>query len=228
MWKKLVIVESPAKAKTIKKYLGKDFDVTASVWHIEDLPEKKIWVDIENGFEPEYEIMKWKKKLITDLRKMVKNHDEVYLATDQDREWEAISWHLIRVLKLKDDTPRIAFHEITKTAIQKAIKSPRKVDINLVNAQQWRRILDRLVWYTVSPVLWKKIKMGLSAWRVQSVAVKLIVEKENEIKDFKSSQLWDISVDLENKISIKLEKIKNKKIEFKTEKKVLDFLIKIW
>ena len=228
MWKKLVIVESPAKAKTIKKYLGKDFDVTASVWHIEDLPEKKLWVDVENGFEPEYEIMKWKKKLITDLRKMVKNHDEVYLATDQDREGEAISWHLIRVLKLKDDTPRIAFHEITKTAIQKAIKNPRKVDMNLVNAQQWRRILDRLVWYTVSPVLWKKIKMGLSAWRVQSVAVKLIVEKENEIKNFKSSQLWDILADLENKLSIKLEKIKNKKIEFKTEKKVLDFLSKIW
>ena len=229
MWKKLVIVESPAKAKTIKKYLWKDFDVTASVWHIEDLPTKTLWVDIKNNFQPEYEVMKGKKKVISDLKKMVKSHDEVYLATDEDREWEAISWHLIRTLKLPEDTPRITFHEITKSAIQKAIKNPRKVDMNLVNAQQWRRILDRLVWYKVSPVLWQKIKRWLSAWRVQSVAVKLIIEKENEIKNFKAKQTWDLIANLEkDNLKIKLEEKWWKKVNFASEKKVLEYLKSIW
>jgi len=196
MWKNLVIVESPAKAKTIKKYLWKDFDVVASVWHIEDLPEKKLGVDIDNNFQLEYEIMKWKKKLVSELKKKVKNYDKVYLATDEDREWEAISYHLVRVLKLPENTPRITFHEITKSAIQKAIKNPRTIDFNLVNAQQWRRVLDRIVWYKVSPVLWQKIKRWLSAWRVQSVAVKLIVERENEIKNFKTTSKWDITANL--------------------------------
>ena len=228
MWKKLVIVESPAKAKTIKKYLWKDFEVKASVGHIEDLPPSKLWVDIENNFEPEYEIMKWKNKVVSDLKKLVKSHDEVYLATDQDREGEAIAWHLTRVLKLPQNTPRIWFHEITKTAIQNAIKNPWNIDMNLVNAQQARRVLDRLVWYKVSPVLWKKIRMWLSAWRVQSVAVKLIVERENEIKNFKPKQIWDLWAKLENWLAIKLDKIKWKKTEFKTKKKVLEFLEKVW
>ncbi len=228
MWKKLVIVESPAKAKTIKKYLWKDFEVRASVGHIEDLPPSSLWVDIENDFQPEYEIMKWKNKVVSDLKKLVKSHDEVYLATDQDREWEAIAWHLTRVLKLPENTPRIWFHEITKTAIQNAIKKPWNIDMDMVNAQQGRRILDRLVWYKVSPVLWKKIRMWLSAWRVQSVAVKLIVERENEIKNFKPSQIWDLWAKLENALSIKLDKLKWKKVEIKTEKKVLEFLEKVW
>jgi len=224
-------VESPAKAKTIKKYLWKDFDVTASVGHIEDLPEKSLWVDIDNNFQAEYEIMKWKKKVITDLKKMVKNHEKVYLATDEDREGEAIAWHLTRVLGLPADTPRITFHEITKTAIQKAIKNPRTIDMNLVSAQQWRRILDRLVWYKVSPVLWQKIKRWLSAWRVQSVAVKLIVERENEIKNFKPTETWELKADLTKediKLNVKLEELKGKKVDFKSEKKVLEFLKSIW
>ena len=240
MWKKLVIVESPAKAKTIKKYLWKDFDVVASIWHIEDLPENKLGVDIENDFKPEYTIMKWKKKVIQDLKKLVKEHDEVYLATDEDREWEAIAWHLIRTLKLPKDTPRITFHEITKPAIQNAIKNPRTVNMNLVNAQQWRRILDRLVWYKVSPILWTKIKRWLSAWRVQSVAVRLIVEQEEKIKNFKPEEKWEVISQVKsdkqvnndkqvnsekwivNNLKLKLEK------ELKTEEEVLEFLEKIW
>ncbi len=231
MWKNLVIVESPSKAKTIKKYLWKDFDVTASVWHIEDLPEKSLWVDIENNFQAEYEVMKWKKKVISDLKKLVKNHEKVYLATDADREGEAIAWHLTRVLKLPKNTPRIAFHEITKSAIQKAIENPRTIDMNLVSAQQWRRILDRLVWYKVSPVLWQKIKRWLSAWRVQSVAVKLIVEREKEIKDFQPKQTWELIANIkkdDNNLKVKLEEVNWKKTDFKSEKKVLEFLEKIW
>jgi DNA topoisomerase-1 len=226
MGKNLVIVESPAKAKTIKKYLWKDFDVVASIGHIEDLPENKLGVDVENNFQPEYTIMKWKKKVITDLRKLVKNHEKVYLATDEDREWEAIAWHLIRTLKLDEATPRITFHEITKEAIQNAIKNPRTINMNLVNAQQWRRILDRLVWYKVSPILWEKIKRWLSAWRVQSVAVRLIVEKEQEIKDFKPESFFELAsvlkVDDKNTLKVKL------KDSLKTEKEVLEFLEKLW
>jgi DNA topoisomerase-1 len=226
MGKNLVIVESPAKAKTIKKYLWKDFDVVASIGHIEDLPENKLGVDIENNFQPEYTIMKWKKKVITDLKKLVKNHEKVYLATDEDREWEAIAWHLIRTLKLDEATPRITFHEITKEAIQNAIKNPRTINMNLVNAQQWRRILDRLVWYKVSPILWEKIKRWLSAWRVQSVAVRLIVEKEQEIKDFKPESFFELAsvlkVDDKNTLKVKL------KDSLKTEKEVLEFLEKLW
>lgn len=228
MWKKLVIVESPSKAKTIKKYLWKDFDVTASVGHIEDLPASKIWVDIENNFEPEYEIMKWKKKVIADLKKLVKSHDIVYLATDEDREWEAISWHLKRSLKLPDGKFRISFHEITKTAVQNAIKNPRELDMNLVQAQQWRRILDRLVWYKVSPVLRSKIKMWLSAWRVQSVAVKLIVEKETEIKNFQANEFWSLNAVLQKEnLSVDLSKIDNKIVKFKNKKELQTFLKKL-
>jgi len=226
MWKNLVIVESPAKAKTIKKYLWKDFDVVASVGHIEDLPENKLGVDIENNFQPEYTIMKWKKKVVSELKKLVKNHEKVYLATDEDREGEAIAWHLIRTLKLPENTPRITFHEITKDAIQNAIKNPRTIDMNLVNAQQWRRILDRLVGYKVSPILWQKIKRWLSAWRVQSVAVRLIVERENEIKNFKPEIFFELSanlkVDSKNSLKVKL------KDKITTQKEVLDFLKKLW
>ena len=235
MSKNLVIVESPAKAKTIKKYLWKDFDVVASIGHIEDLPENKLWVDIENDFQPEYTIMKWKKKVISDLKNLVKNHDKVYLATDEDREWEAIAWHLIRTLKLPQDTPRITFHEITKSAIQKAIQNPRTINMDLVNAQQWRRILDRLVWYKVSPILWKKIKQWLSAWRVQSVAVRLLVERENEIKNFEPTEKWNIEAEVrkgvesvwrekrsEENLKISLDK------DLKNEKEVLEFLKVIW
>lgn len=228
MSKNLVIVESPAKAKTIKKYLWKDYEIKASVGHIEDLPSSKMWVDVKNNFEPEYEIMKWKKKVITELKKLAKNHENVYLATDEDREWEAISWHLKRNLKLKDTKNRISFHEITKTAIQNAIKNPREINMNLVHAQQWRRILDRLVWYNVSPVLWEKIKMGLSAWRVQSVAVKLLIERENEIKDFKPDEFWEVFWKLEKQdLQVCLYKLNNKVVKFKSKKKVLEFFKKI-
>ncbi len=192
MAKYLVIVESPAKAKTIKKYLWKDYDVVASMGHIEDLPEKSFGVDIKKDFAPTYQILPWKKKLVSELKKLVKKYDKVYLATDEDREGEAIAWHLQRVLNLPEDTPRITFHEITKDAIQKAIKNPRTIDMNLVDSQQGRRILDRLVWYKISPILWTKIKRWLSGWRVQSVATKLIVERERQIQEFKPEEKWEI------------------------------------
>ncbi len=193
MKKNLVIVESPAKAKTIQKFLGKDYDVKSSFGHIRDLSPKKLSVDIENNFEPQYEIPKEKKKLVSELKKAAKEHETVWLATDEDREGEAIAWHLSEALKLKDkNTKRIAFHEITKDAIKKAIESPRGIDYNLVNAQQARRILDRLVGYELSPLLWKKVKPALSAGRVQSVAVRLIVEREEEIENFKPESFFKL------------------------------------
>lgn len=216
MWKKLLIVESPTKAKTIKKFLWKDRDVIASKWHIEDLPEKKFWVDLQT-FEPEYTIISWKKKFISELKKLVKQYDKVYLATDEDREWEAIARHLIRVLDLPENTPRITFHEITKDAITKAIKNPRTINFDLVNAQQWRRVLDRIVGYKISPLLWDKIKRWLSAWRVQSVAVKLLVERENEIKSFRPTISWKIEgkavYDWNDKLNLQLVKFWDEKID---------------
>ena len=183
MPKNLVIVESPAKAKTIEGYLGKDFIVKSSFGHIRDLPKGNKAIDIENGFEPKYEISADKKQVIKDLKKEVKNSKVVWLATDEDREGEAISWHLVEALKLKpENTKRIVFHEITKPAILKAIENPRGVNKNLVDAQQARRILDRLVGFELSPVLWKKVKQGLSAGRVQSVGVRIIIDREREIK----------------------------------------------
>ena len=197
MAKNLVIVESPAKWKTISKFLSKDFTVVASMGHIRDLPIKSIGVDIENGFEPEYGINDDKKKTVNSLMKLAKSHDKIWIATDEDREWEAIGWHLCHILKQDPKkVDRIVFHEITKKAITAAIENPRHVDIPMVDAQQARRVLDRLVWYKVSPVLWKKVRKGLSAWRVQSVAVKLIVEKEREIKNFKPKESWKISITL--------------------------------
>jgi len=193
MAKNLVIVESPAKAKTIEKFLGKDFTVKSSFGHIRDLPGKNISVDIENDFAPDYVIPDDKKKIVAELRKLAKEAETVWLASDEDREGEAISWHLLEALNLKEEkTKRIVFHEITKSAITKAVENPRKINKDLVDAQQARRVLDRLVGYELSPVLWKKIKPSLSAGRVQSVAVRLIVERENEILDFKYTSAYKV------------------------------------
>lgn len=192
MSKNLVIVESPAKAKTIQKYLGKDFEVKSSFGHIRDLPKKGMGIDLKT-FTPDYEVSADKKKLVTELKAAVKKAEMVWLASDEDREGEAIAWHLADELKLKDDnTKRIVFHEITKNAILKAIENPRKIDQNLVNAQQARRVLDRIVGFEMSPVLWKKVKTGLSAGRVQSVAVRLVVEREQEIRNFKPSSSYKV------------------------------------
>ncbi|HEX9652030.1 MAG TPA: type I DNA topoisomerase [Cyclobacteriaceae bacterium] len=187
MAKNLVIVESPAKAKTIEGYLGKEYKVASSYGHVRDLPKDDSAIDIENGFQPKYEISKDKKEVIENLKKLVKDAELIYLASDDDREGEAISWHLKEALNLEDArTRRIVFHEITKNAIQNALENPRGIDLDLVNAQQARRVLDRLVGFELSPILWKKIKTGLSAGRVQSVAVRLVVEREREIESFKS------------------------------------------
>lgn len=194
-----MIVESPAKAKTIEKFLGKDFQVESSYGHIADLPSKEIGVDVNNGFKPKYEVSPDKKALVKKLKDLAKSAEVVWLASDEDREGEAISWHLAEELKLDHQkTKRIVFHEITKTAIQKAIENPRGIDYNLVNAQQARRVLDRLVGYELSPVLWKKVKGGLSAGRVQSVSVRLIVEREREIQAFKPEASYSISAEFTN------------------------------
>lgn len=196
MTKNLVIVESPAKAKTIEGFLGKDFVVKSSFGHVMDLNKTSISVDIDNGFKPNYEISPDKKKIVTELKKLATHAETVWLATDEDREGEAISWHLFNALKLNEDnTKRIVFHEITKNAIDEAVSSPRKIDKNLVSAQLARRVLDRLVGYELSPLLWKKVKPALSAGRVQSVAVRLVVDREKEIKNFKSVFSFRITAD---------------------------------
>lgn len=194
MSKNLVIVESPAKAKTIEGYLGKEFMVKSSFGHVRDLSTKELGIEVKNDFKPDYEVLPDKKKLISELKKLAASAETVWLATDEDREGEAISWHLAEVLGL-DPTKinRIVFHEITKNAISEAIKSPRHIDQNLVNAQQARRVLDRLVGFELSPILWKKVKPSLSAGRVQSVAVRLIVEREEEIRNFKSTFFYKVS-----------------------------------
>ncbi|MEK7625821.1 MAG: type I DNA topoisomerase [Patescibacteria group bacterium] len=189
----LVIVESPAKAKTIEKFLGKDYKVMSSFGHIRDLPKKNLGIDKDNNYEPTYEISPDKKKIITELKKIAKQSDDVWLASDEDREGEAIAWHLCHALGLDPKTTkRIVFHEITKPAIEKAVTNPRNVDIDLVNAQQARRVLDRLVGYELSPVLWRKVATGLSAGRVQSVAVRLIVDKEKEVNDHSSNKSFKV------------------------------------
>jgi len=194
MSKNLVIVESPAKAKTIEGYLGKDYKVTSSYGHVRDLPKGDKAIDKENGFAPTYEVSADKKDVIKELKKLAKESETIYLASDDDREGEAISWHLKEALNLDDArTRRIVFREITKNAIDNAIKNPRGIDIDLVNAQQARRVLDRLVGFELSPILWKKIKTGLSAGRVQSVAVRLVVEREREIQDFKPQSSYKVS-----------------------------------
>ena len=229
----LVIVESPAKAKTIKKYLGKNYDVVASVGHIRDLPKSKLGVDIEHNFEPQYENKRDKSALIKELKAEAAKANTVYLATDPDREGEAISWHLAHVLGLDGNKPiRVTFSEITKTGIQNGMAAPRSIDMDLVNAQQARRILDRIVGYKLSPFLWKKVRRGLSAGRVQSVAVRLIVDRENEIKAFESQEYWTVDAKLHGSASrkqfpSKLTEINGKKAELKTKEeadKILEHL----
>ncbi len=225
MAKNLVIVESPAKAKTIEKFLGKDFKVSSSFGHIADLPSKELGVDVDGDFTPKYIVSTDKKKLVAELKSLSKNADMVWLASDEDREGEAIAWHLAEELKLdKNKTKRIVFHEITKTAILKAIENPRQIDYNLVNAQQARRVLDRLVGYELSPVLWKKVKGGLSAGRVQSVAVRLIVEREREIEAFTAVGSYRIDAEFTtadgSKFKAKLPK------NFDTEEEAREFLRK--
>src|SRR5258706_9786605 len=194
MAKNLVIVESPAKAKTIEGYLGKEFTVASSMGHVRDLPKGNGAIDIENNYQPTYEVSPDKKEIIAKLKKLSNDAETVYLASDEDREGEAISWHLKEVLDLNDaKTRRIVFTEITKNAIQNAIKNPRGIDIDLVNAQQARRVLDRLVGFELSPILWKKIKTGLSAGRVQSVAVRLVVEREREIEKFEAKSSFKVA-----------------------------------
>lgn len=197
MAKKLVIVESPAKAKTIKKYLGKNYEVIASMGHVRDLPKSSMGIDIKNDYEPMYITIRGKGTLLAEMRKLVKKADKIYLATDPDREGEAISWHLVDALKLEEGQyQRIAFNEITKSAVQAAIKTPRNIDKNLVDAQQARRVLDRIVGYSISPLLWQKVKRGLSAGRVQSAALKLINDREEKINEFIPEEYWTLDVNL--------------------------------
>ena len=193
----LVIVESPAKAKTIKKYLGSNYKVVASMGHIRDLPKSQLGVDVENGFDPKYITIRGKGDLLSKLKKDAKTSSKVFLATDPDREGEAISWHLAQLLEIDpEEKCRIAFNEITKNAVKSAVKSPRVIDIDLVNAQQTRRILDRVVGYKISPLFWKNVKKGLSAGRVQSVATRLVCDREDEINAFVPSEYWSINADL--------------------------------
>jgi DNA topoisomerase-1 len=225
MAKNLVIVESPAKAKTIEKFLGKDYQVESSYGHIADLPSKEIGVDVDNGFKPKYEVSADKKALVKKLKDLSKTAETVWLASDEDREGEAIAWHLAEELKLdQKKTKRIVFHEITKSAIQKAIENPRGINYNLVNAQQARRVLDRLVGYELSPVLWKKVKTGLSAGRVQSVSVRLIVEREREIQNFKAEASYNVTAEFVNEAG-KAFKAKLPK-NFSTKEEAQDFLNK--
>lgn len=226
MAKSLVIVESPAKAKTISKFLGKNFKVTASMGHVRDLPKSQLGIDIENNFAPKYITIRGKGSIIENLKKEAKDADRIFLATDPDREGEAISWHIAQLLNLNIEKPcRIEFHEITKNAVQNALKSPRTINLNLVDAQQARRILDRLVGYKISPLLWKKIKRGLSAGRVQSVAARLICDREREIEGFVPEEYWSIIAILSDeknstKFEAKFYGIKDEKIELKTKEDV--------
>ena len=199
MAKYLVIVESPAKVKTIKKFLGKNYEVMASNGHVRDLPKSQLGFDPEHNFEPKYITIRGKGELLAGLRKEAKMADKIYLATDPDREGEAISWHLIKALKLEDkNVARITFNEITKTAVKNSLKNPREIDMNLVDSQQARRMLDRMVGYRISPLLWAKVKRGLSAGRVQSVALRLICDREEEIDAFIPQEYYTLDVTLNN------------------------------
>src|SRR6185295_19204659 len=192
MAKPLVVVESPAKAKTISKFLGSAFDVRASVGHVADLPSKGLAVDVDNGFKPTYELTERGKQVVKDLKLALKDASELYLATDEDREGEAISWHLLEALKPKVPVKRMVFHEITRSAIEHAVANPRGIDYGLVDAAETRRVLDRLYGYEVTPVLWKKVNRGLSAGRVQSPSIRLIVQRERERMAFVAAGYWDI------------------------------------
>lgn len=221
----LVVVESPAKAKTINKFLGKDFKVMASVGHLRDLPKSKLGVDIENNFEPEYVTIKGKGTTLKDLKKAGRDADQIFLAPDPDREGEAIAWHIAEALSTKENEGkihRVLFNEITKKAILEAIDNPLKIDTNKFDAQQARRILDRLVGYQVSPILWDKVRRGLSAGRVQSVAVRVICEREREIQAFNAVEYWSVTAELFTKeekriVKAKLTKHLGKKLELSTE-----------
>src|SRR3972149_204366 len=207
----LIIVESPTKARTLTRFLGADYVVTATMGHIKDLPKNTLGVDIEKDFEPQYQEVDKKKSIVLELKKLSKKADKIYLATDPDREGEAIAAHVGEILVGKET--RIVFHEITKVAVEEAIKHPRKIDGNLVDAQIARRVLDRLVGYKLSPLLWKKVRRGLSAGRVQTVAVRLIVDKEREIEKFKSEEYWDVWC-----------QVKSKKSKVKNEEFVIRFI----
>ncbi|MCT7593272.1 type I DNA topoisomerase [Aliarcobacter butzleri] len=222
--KNLVIVESPAKAKTISKFLGNDFIVMASMGHVRDLPKSSLGFDPDDNFKPKYQISTDKKKVIADLKKQISKDTTIYLAADEDREGEAIAWHLIPALKIeKNPIKRIVFHEITKDAILKALENPRDVDQNLVDAQQARRILDRAVGYELSPLLWKKVRYGLSAGRVQSVAVRIIVDRENEIRAFVPEEYWKIKADFINpELKAELAKENGKTLKISNEKQALE------
>ena len=197
MAKYLVIVESPAKVKTIKKFLGKNYEVMASNGHVRDLPKSQLGIDVKGDFEPKYITIRGKGDILAALRKEVKKADKIYLATDPDREGEAISWHLCNALKLEGkDVSRISFNEITKSAVKESLKNPRKIDMDLVDAQQARRVLDRMVGYKISPLLWAKVKRGLSAGRVQSVALRIVCDREEEINAFIPEEYWSLDVSL--------------------------------
>src|SRR6184192_1620758 len=221
MAKNLVIVESPAKAKTINKFIGKDYIVKASVSHVRDLPKSELGVD-EETFEPKYEILEGKEKVVSELRAAAKKAENIYIASDPDREGEAIGWHVMSLLG-KDSTKvrRVLFHEITKNAVRKAMEHPGEIDMNKVNAQQARRVLDRLVGYKLSPLLWDKVRRGLSAGRVQSVAMKIIVDREEAIKAFVPQEYWTFAANLEANnpppFIAKLSKIDGKKAEVVNE-----------
>jgi DNA topoisomerase-1 len=223
MSKSLVIVESPAKAKTIKKYLGKDFSVEASSGHLIDLPNNKLGVNIEKNFKPEYVVIKNKKKFLDQLEKASKKADNIYLASDPDREGEAIAWHIVDRLKIKDKAYRVLIYEITEKAVLEAIRNPSRLSRDMFEAQQARRILDRLVGYQVSPLLWKKVRRGLSAGRVQSVALRLVVEREREVENFKSDEYWTIEAELKQLLDdaisfvAVLSKYDGEKVDIKTE-----------
>ena len=224
MSKSLIIVESPAKAKTIKKYLGEDFNVEASSGHLIDLPTSKLGVDIDNNFNPEYVVIRGKGKYLDKLKKAAKNADKVYLASDPDREGEAIAWHIANELNIWDKSRRVLIHEITKSAVKKSIENPTDISQNRFEAQQARRVLDRLVGYQVSPLLWRKVRKGLSAGRVQSVALRLVVEREREIEAFKPREYWSIESELkrtEDEITdsfvASLAKFEGEKVEISKE-----------
>ena len=207
MAKYLVIVESPAKVKTIKKFLGSNYDVQASNGHVRDFPKSQFGIDVDNDFEPKYITIRGKGDILAALRKEVKKADKIYLATDPDREGEAISWHLAFILGIDPTSAcRIEFHEITAAAVKDAIKHPRCIDMDMVDAQQARRILDRIVGYQLSPLLWRKIRKGLSAGRVQSVATKIVADRDREIEDFVPVEYWTLSAKLREGSKIDLKK----------------------
>ncbi|MDW8801037.1 type I DNA topoisomerase [Clostridium sp. A1-XYC3] len=231
MGQKLVIVESPAKAKTIGKYLGKNYVVEASMGHVRDLPKSQLGVDIDNEYNPKYITIRGKGELLDKLRKEAKKSEKIYLATDPDREGEAISWHLAHILKLDEkEKCRIEFNEITKNAIKNAIKTPRQINLNVVNAQQTRRVLDRLVGYKISPILWRKVKWGLSAGRVQSVALRMICDREKEVTNFKPKEYWTIECSVHKEkekksFTIRLTTLDKKKLDINNKEEV-DKIIK--